>query len=74
MPREIDFLLCIKARMHKNLVYEVTLPTFFLCETNLRFESITVIPFQYVVLDNTEVILFVQGRGSTQNQNSTGYS
>ena len=38
---------------------------------NLHFETSPVILFQDGVFDNTEGLLPVQGRGSTQNQNST---
>ena len=66
--------------MHKKLVCKATLPT-FLCETNLflqlnirdnpHFETSPVILFHHRVFDNTEGLLPVEGRGSTQNHSST---
>ena len=66
--------------MHKKLVCEATLLTFFVgnqfistisIRGNLPFELIPVILFQDVVFDNTESLPLVYGRGSTQNHNST---
>ena len=66
--------------MHKRLVCKATLLTFFVWNQfistvnirgNLHFETSPVILFQDGVFDNTEGLLTVQGRGSTQNHNST---
>ena len=66
--------------MHKKLVCEAALLTFFVgnqfistinIRDNLYFELIPVILFQDVVFDSTESLPLVHGRGSTQNHNST---
>ena len=63
--------------MHKKLVCKATLLSFLIekfistLRGNLLFETSPVILFQDRVFDKTEGLLPVQGRGSTQNPNST---
>ena len=59
--------------MHKKLVCELQFISTAKIIGNLYFELIFVSLFQDVVFDDTEGLLLVQARGSTQNHNSTGH-